>query len=444
MAHNHMKRLFSFIMCCTMFSVAFHFKNIPIPKKVSNSLLPQLEMVSSDGGLTCAHVYAPLGFVPQRGMHLSITMDPGFQLTYAVLPSTLDILRECVPERFAVCDPWNMESHFSAEHLLALNLRSHPQVNVVDISELAGLSNTTLIFFPLILSILKVAGGSTNNIREREQIDLMKDFMRTNSLANGHEVVRADLWGQTLEENGILLAMHGNVGSSEGIRADFKQGLYASHSRHIIIPYGHLNPELHYPDRNLLLPERNRPFFLFYLGGYRINAIDVRAQVDAGIQELSLIPNLKMSVHVFNSESLRAHMLDVLDATFCPCPRGDSDDTRRIFTAILGGCIPVIASDWIVLPFEGFIDWTQFAIFSNQDQMKDTLIALQHIPTEEIQSRRRALLCVREHFIYHSGGSVVPLDAIDMIMATLSSRSRIMKETSRWFRTHRERANAAE
>ncbi|KAL9246083.1 hypothetical protein vseg_019662 [Gypsophila vaccaria] len=39
------------------------------------------------------------------------------------------------------------------------------------------------------------------------------------------------------------------------------------------------------------------------------------------------------------------------------CARGDTPSSARLFDAIVSGCIPVIVSDELELPFEGIIDY---------------------------------------------------------------------------------------
>ena len=45
------------------------------------------------------------------------------------------------------------------------------------------------------------------------------------------------------------------------------------------------------------------------------------------------------------------------NSTFCPVPRGHSASSRRLFDAIAMGCIPVIISDALVLPFAEHVDY---------------------------------------------------------------------------------------
>jgi hypothetical protein len=126
-------------------------------------------------------------------------------------------------------------------------------------------------------------------------------------------------------------------------------------------------------------------------------------------------------------------MRNVFDASFCPCPLGDSDDTKRIYTSILGGCIPVIVSDWLILPFEGFLDWSTFSIIVPESDIREAILSLPTIEKSRIMKLRQNLLCVRDHFMFNEKGSR-PGDATDMILAALSLRGRIMREQNRWMK----------
>jgi len=49
-------------------------------------------------------------------------------------------------------------------------------------------------------------------------------------------------------------------------------------------------------------------------------------------------------------------------SVFCLVPRGDSPNTKRFYSAILNGCIPVIISDWIGLPYQELVDYSSFTV----------------------------------------------------------------------------------
>eukprot|EP00928_Gymnodinium_smaydae_P087804 TRINITY_DN72000_c0_g1_i1.p1 TRINITY_DN72000_c0_g1~~TRINITY_DN72000_c0_g1_i1.p1 ORF type:complete len:214 (+),score=16.03 TRINITY_DN72000_c0_g1_i1:70-642(+) len=47
---------------------------------------------------------------------------------------------------------------------------------------------------------------------------------------------------------------------------------------------------------------------------------------------------------------------------FCPIPKGDSATSKRFFGAVLAGCIPIIISDYLAIPFDRFLDGGKFYI----------------------------------------------------------------------------------
>ncbi len=53
---------------------------------------------------------------------------------------------------------------------------------------------------------------------------------------------------------------------------------------------------------------------------------------------------------------------EMLDSLFCLVPRGNTPWTRRLFDAIMSGCIPVVLSNAIVFPFESDLDWSLFTL----------------------------------------------------------------------------------
>eukprot|EP00434_Breviolum_minutum_P018946 symbB.v1.2.016707.t2/scaffold1282.1/size127056/2 len=52
------------------------------------------------------------------------------------------------------------------------------------------------------------------------------------------------------------------------------------------------------------------------------------------------------------------------NAKFCLCPKGASSYTSRVFEALFAGCVPVILSDHVRLPFEGtkHVRWQDFSL----------------------------------------------------------------------------------
>jgi hypothetical protein len=132
--------------------------------------------------------------------------------------------------------------------------------------------------------------------------------------------------------------------------------------------------------------------------------------------------------------------------------QGDSLTSRRLFSLILGGTIPVILDDLLVLPYAAFLDWRQLAVFIPErrlfeDPDFDLITYLDAIPQSEIDRYRRHLRAVRRHFLFHevrcpslirlrlpsapaAQELIEPGDAVDlfvreMAMSTLKIRSNV-------------------
>lgn len=90
---------------------------------------------------------------------------------------------------------------------------------------------------------------------------------------------------------------------------------------------------------------------------------------------------------------------------FCLSPAGDTPSSARLFDAIVSGCIPVIISDELELPFEGIIDYRKMALFvSSSNALKPgwLLSYLQGIGPSEIKEKQRYLAKYSRHFLYSS------------------------------------------
>ena len=61
-------------------------------------------------------------------------------------------------------------------------------------------------------------------------------------------------------------------------------------------------------------------------------------------------------------------------ACFCLVPRGQSAWTRRAFEAFFAGCVPVLLSDHVELPFETWIDYSKMTVKWPGDAIDATLV----------------------------------------------------------------------
>jgi len=97
------------------------------------------------------------------------------------------------------------------------------------------------------------------------------------------------------------------------------------------------------------------------------------------------------------------YIFSMVQAKFCLVIRGDTSSSRRLFSAIQAGCIPVLISDWISLPFAKFIDYSTFSfvfpesILNNLGSMIKTL---RDISEDRYSNMFQALLEARSILLF--------------------------------------------
>jgi hypothetical protein len=100
---------------------------------------------------------------------------------------------------------------------------------------------------------------------------------------------------------------------------------------------------------------------------------------------------------------------------------GDSLSSRRLFSLIFAGTVPVIVCDRLMLPYEDMLDYSAFVVFiSEQDVLKipdfNLFELLDSIPKQDVGRLQANGKKVRKHFTFHRG-DVVPGDAFDMFVS---------------------------
>ena len=107
----------------------------------------------------------------------------------------------------------------------------------------------------------------------------------------------------------------------------------------------------------ILLPKKN---VVFFAGGLR------RDKIRPKINKLKDHPMMNVQISSIDNQNRKNHIDEYVEATrtslFCLVPRGDTPTSRRLFDAIVGGCLPVIISDDIDihLPFASIVPYGKF------------------------------------------------------------------------------------
>jgi len=151
-----------------------------------------------------------------------------------------------------------------------------------------------------------------------------------------------------------------------------------------------------------------RDIFVFFAGG---NSCCTRVELqrlygrgwDVNISEVSatghpehlilpaVVPQKKWSEFCYRS-------------VFCLVPDGDTAATARLADVLLHGCIPVIISNRVELPFVEWFDWSEVAVFLSEEQMPNMMQIVSSIPSTEIASRQAAVASIATFLDYYSEG----------------------------------------
>ncbi|KAJ4721043.1 Exostosin family protein [Melia azedarach] len=185
--------------------------------------------------------------------------------------------------------------------------------------------------------------------------------------------------------------------------------------------------------------ESKRSTLLFFRGRLKRNAGGkIRAKL---VAELSGAEDVVIEEGTTGEGGRAAAQNGMRRSIFCLSPAGDTPSSARLFDAIVSGCIPVIVSDELELPFEGILDYRKIALFvSSSDALQPgwLLKFLRAIRPAQIREMQRNLVQYSRHFLYsHPAQPLGPEDFVwrmiagKLINIKLHSRrsQRVVKES---------------
>lgn len=105
-----------------------------------------------------------------------------------------------------------------------------------------------------------------------------------------------------------------------------------------------------------------------------------------------------------NAPILRSDRFDDvrLSSVFSICMEGFTPWTMRLAQAFLFGCIPVIVSDNIILPFERQIDWDECSVRVSPREIPELKARLAGMPEHELARLQRGLVKYTGHMVFDS------------------------------------------
>ncbi|XP_071700278.1 probable glycosyltransferase At5g11130 [Rutidosis leptorrhynchoides] len=186
-----------------------------------------------------------------------------------------------------------------------------------------------------------------------------------------------------------------NANTSEGFRPERDVSL-----PELNIPYSKLGPPL------IGQPPENRTILAFFAGGDHGHVRKILFQTWQGKDE---------KIQVYNYLPKTLNYSELMGKTkFCLCPSGYEVASPRIVESISAGCVPVIVSDYYVIPFSDVLDWSKFSVHVPVKKIPEMKEILEGIGRDEYLKMQKMVMKVQRHFIIHRPSR--PYDLIDMVL----------------------------
>jgi hypothetical protein len=352
-----------------------------------------------------------------------------------------EMLRRILEENKKFLNPSSTVVNHMSEIAIGIGLLAHSEVGFCP-DDILQFPKPWLLFFPL---------GETLCMKSAS-MDIFKRLLK--QIADSRFIAQCgsacfsmvDLWGKHVEAfpNAVLLHQHSyatnqsmGVQNIGGAREAFRTQ-YAAHHSNIIIPYLEFSPKK-------VRALSNRKWYVYLRMGKRQHTLGFRTKLLTAFHNYptSLKEgrfrgiSAKASSVEWIGENIpsRSWIVDEMsDSVFCLIPRGDSDDSLRLFTALSAGCIPVILSDWLMLPFEDQIPYHKFGLFFRQQQVEEIPGFLYALNESTIEALFKNMLKYRRHVMYRSKFTDVrPNEAIDHLVRAMQKRAAILSEYYPWF-----------
>ncbi|XP_050221997.1 probable arabinosyltransferase ARAD1 [Mercurialis annua] len=172
--------------------------------------------------------------------------------------------------------------------------------------------------------------------------------------------------------------------------------------------------------------ELKRTTLLFFRGRLKRNAGGkIRAKL---VAELSGADGVVVEEGTAGEGGKAAAQIGMRKSIFCLSPAGDTPSSARLFDAIVSGCIPVIVSDELELPFEGILDYRKIAMFvSSSDAIQPgwLLKFLKGVSPARRREMQRNLVKYSRHFLYSNPAQ--PLGPEDLMWRMMAGKLVNMK-----------------
>ncbi|XP_075664420.1 putative glycosyltransferase At5g20260 [Castanea sativa] len=166
------------------------------------------------------------------------------------------------------------------------------------------------------------------------------------------------------------------------------------------------HPEYSLGPQRIGLPPSKRTILAFFSGAahgdIRKRLFEYWKDKDSEIQVYEGVPKGK-NYHKIMSQS-----------KFCLCPSGSEVASPRVVEAMYQNCVPVIISDYYILPFSEVLDWSKFAVFIPPKQIPEIKTILRGISQKRYLTLQKRVTQVARHFVLNRPAK--PFDVYHMVL----------------------------
>ncbi|XRB09616.1 glucuronoxylan glucuronosyltransferase [Pycnococcus provasolii] len=117
------------------------------------------------------------------------------------------------------------------------------------------------------------------------------------------------------------------------------------------------------------------------------------------------------------------------EAEYCLVPDGVEGWTLRLYESLGRGCVPVIIADGAELPFERFLDWSEFSRKVHTINAADVADTLRTSGRAKLKTKQAAIAMGRAALTYHRDEVYVEGDAFAMLLRELKVRVRFFRNS---------------
>lgn len=222
------------------------------------------------------------------------------------------------------------------------------------------------------------------------------------------QVTSSQLWRSTQGKNFIWPHAHAfayHTLSHENYRA-VSQGIlfsvepthFLAHAnasaRYCIIPYAVVEPQ------SLVMDESG---FGFNIDSVRLHKVCFggRNQTRIRADMLNAMSSQEDGSHIITATDHQLYMRELMTCDFCLIPDGDVASTGRLFESLVAGCIPVIKSPELLLPFTRIVNWTEISLrYDGHTPAVEILKHLRDLSVQDVRDFRKRIADIKPSHMF--------------------------------------------